>query len=87
MLPYFSQHIWKVAVTEYMTFLCYAGVLYKVGMYTYRKNKGCCSVKNRGEIIKHDEICLAHALSLFEAKFNMRGGKGDIIKTDREGIT
>lgn len=37
--------------------------------------------------MKHDEICLAHALSLFEAKFNMRGGKGDIIKTDREGIT
>ncbi len=23
LLPYFSQHIWKEAVTEYMTFLCY----------------------------------------------------------------
>lgn len=87
MLPYFSQHIWKVAVTEYMTFLCYAGVLYKVGTYTYRKIRDAVPLKTGGEIMKHDEICLAHALSLFEAKFNMRGGKGDIIKTDREGIT
>ncbi|MDD1368372.1 hypothetical protein PTB13_09995 [Bacillus sp. MHSD17] len=30
---------------------------------------------------------LLHEQSLFEAKYNMREGKGDIIKTDREGIT
>ncbi|MEG7842030.1 competence protein CoiA [Bacillus mobilis] len=87
MLPYFSQHIWKVAVTEYMVFLCYAGVLQKVGTYKYRKKRGVVMLKTEEEVMKYDEICLAYALSLFEAKYNMREGKGDIIKTDREGIT
>ncbi|MFE7374050.1 competence protein CoiA [Bacillus cereus] len=86
-LPYFSKHIWKVAVTEYMTFLCYIGVLRKVGTYTYRKIRDVVMLKTEEEIMKHDEICLIHALSLFEANFNMRGGKGDIIKNDCEGIT
>ncbi|ALC54151.1 competence protein [Bacillus thuringiensis] len=86
-LPYFSQHTWKVAVTEYMTFLCYIGVLHKVGSYTYRKIRDVVMLKTEEEIMKHDEICLIHALSLFEANFNMRGGKGDIIKNDCEGIT
>ena len=44
-------------------------------------------LKTEEEIMKYDEICLTHALSLFETKFNMREGKGDIIKNDREGIT
>lgn len=44
-------------------------------------------LKTEEEVIKYDAICLAYALSLFEAKYNMREGKGDIIKTDREGIT
>ncbi|MGQ0452050.1 competence protein CoiA, partial [Bacillus sp. SS-TM] len=44
-------------------------------------------LKTEEEIMKHDEICLIHALSLFEANFNMRGGKADIIKNDCEGIT
>ncbi len=48
MLPYFSQHIWKVAVTEYMTFLCYTGVLRKVGTYKYQKIRGDSYGKNRG---------------------------------------
>lgn len=86
-LPYFSKHIWKVAVTEYMTFLCYIGVLHKVGTYSYRKIRDVVMLKTEEEIMKHDEICLTHALSLFEANFNMRGGKGDIIKNDCEGIT
>ncbi|WP_242309430.1 competence protein CoiA family protein [Bacillus cereus group sp. BfR-BA-01524] len=86
-LPYFSQQTWKVAVNEYMTFLCYIGVLHKVGTYTYRKIRGVVMLKTEEEIMKHDEICLIHALSLFEANFNMRGGKGDIIKNDCEGIT
>ncbi|MEB9608612.1 competence protein CoiA family protein [Bacillus cereus] len=86
-LPYFSQHIWKMAVTEYMTFLCYIGVLRKVGTYTYRKIRDAVMLKTEEEIMKHDEICLIHALSLFEANFNMRGGKADIIKNDCEGIT
>ncbi|MGE7882200.1 competence protein CoiA [Bacillus sp. NPDC094077] len=87
LLPYFSQHIWKIAVTEYMTFLCYAGVLHKVGTYKYQKIKDVVMLQTEEEIMKHDEICLMHALSLFEAKFNMREEKGDIIKNDREGIT
>lgn len=87
MLPYFSQHIWKVAVTEYMTFLCYTGILQKVGTYKYRKIRGITMLKTEQEVMKYDEVCLAYALSLFEAKYNMREGKGDIIKTDREGIT
>ncbi|PEX81512.1 competence protein CoiA [Bacillus cereus] len=87
LLPYFSQHIWKVAVTEYMTFLCYAGVLHKVGTYAYRKIRDVVLLKTEEEVMKYDEICLAYALSLFETKFNMRDGKGDIIKNDREGIT
>ncbi len=87
MLPYFSQNIWKVAVTEYMTFLCYVGVLQKVGTYKYRKKKRIVMLKTEEEVMKYDEVCLAYALSLFEAKYNMREGKGDIIKTDREGIT
>ncbi|AOM04375.1 competence protein CoiA family protein [Bacillus cereus] len=86
-LPYFSQHIWKMAVTEYMTFLCYIGVLRKEGTYTYRKIRDAVMLKTEEEIMKHDEICLIHALSLFEANFNMRGGKADIIKNDCEGIT
>lgn len=86
-LPYFSKHIWKVAVTEYMTFLCYIGVLRKAGTYTYRKIRDVVVLKTEEEIMKHDEICLIHALSLFEANFNMRAGKGDIIKNDCEGIT
>ena len=86
MLPYFSQHIWKVAVTEYMTFLCYVGVLQRVGTYKYRKY-GDIHVKTEEEVMKYDERSLAYALSLFEAKYNMREGKADIIKTDREGIT
>lgn len=44
-------------------------------------------LKTEEEIMKQDEICLTHALSLFEANFNMREGKGDIIKNDCEGIT
>ncbi|CUB09810.1 Competence protein CoiA-like family protein [Bacillus cereus] len=87
MLPYFSQHIWKVAVTEYMTFLCYIGVLQKVGTYKYRKKRRITMLKTEEEVMKYDEVCLAYALSLFEEKYNMRDGKGDIIKTDREGIT
>ena len=87
MLPYFSRHIWKVAVAEYMTFLCYTGVLQKVGTYKYRKKREVVMLKTEEEVMKYDEICLAYALSLFEAKYNMREGKGDIIKTDREGIT
>ena len=87
MLPYFSKHIWKVAVTEYMTFLCYTGVLRKVETYKYRKIRGIVMLKTEEEVMKYDETCLAYALSLFEAKYNMREGKGDIIKTDREGIT
>ncbi|MGG0290043.1 competence protein CoiA family protein [Bacillus pacificus] len=87
MLPYFSQHIWKVAVTEYMTFLCYTGILRKVGTYKYQKIRGIVMVKPEEEIMKYDERSLAYALSLFEAKYNMREGKADIIKTDREGIT
>ena len=87
MLPYFSQNIWKVAVTEYMTFLCYVGVLQKVGTYKYRKKKRIVMLKTEEEVMKYDEVCLAYALSLFEAKYNMREGKGDIIKTDCEGIT
>ncbi|HGH7173163.1 TPA: competence protein CoiA family protein [Bacillus wiedmannii] len=87
LLPYFPRHIWQVAVTEYMTFLCYAGVLQKVGTYKYRKKREVVMLKTEEEVIKYDEICLAYALSLFEAKYNMREGKGDIIKTDREGIT
>ena len=70
-----------------MTFLCYIGVLRKVGTYTYRKIRDAVMLKTEEEIMKHDEICLIHALSLFEAKFNMRGGKADIIKNDCEGIT
>ncbi|MBE7102798.1 competence protein [Bacillus cereus] len=87
LLPYFAQHIWKVAVAEYMTFLCYVGVLIKVGINKYRKIRDVILLKTEEEIMKYDEICLAHALSLFETKYNMREGKGDIIKTDREGIT
>lgn len=87
LLPYFAQHIWKVAVAEYMTFLCYAGVLMKIGINKYRKIRDVILLKTEEEIMKYDEICLAHALSLFETKYNMREGKGDIIKTDREGIT
>ncbi|TKH77023.1 competence protein [Bacillus cereus] len=87
MLPYFSKHIWKVAVTEYMTFLCYTGVLRKVETYKYRKIRGIVMLKTEEEAMKYDETCLAYALSLFEAKYNMREGKGDIIKTDCEGIT
>ncbi len=87
LLPYFSQHIWKVAVTEYMTFLCDAGILHKVGTYKYRKIKEVVMLQTEEEIAKQDEICLVHALSLFETKFNMREGKGDIIKNDCEGIT
>ncbi|WP_131101628.1 competence protein CoiA family protein [Bacillus sp. SYJ] len=87
MLPYFSQHIWKVAVTEYMTFLCYVGVLQKVGTYKYRKKRRIVMLKTEEEVMKYDEVCLAYALSLFEEKYNMGEGKGDIIKTDREGIT
>ncbi|MGK0537206.1 competence protein CoiA, partial [Bacillus sp. 'calajunan'] len=87
MLPYFSRHIWKVGVAEYMTFLCYAGVLQKVGTYKYRKKREVVMLKTEEEDIKYDEICLTYALSLFEAKYNMREGKGDIIKTDREGIS
>ncbi len=44
-------------------------------------------VKTEEEVMKYDESSLAYALSLFEAKYNMREGKADIIKTDREGIT
>ncbi|MGR3777297.1 competence protein CoiA [Bacillus paramycoides] len=87
LLPYFAQQIWKVAVAEYMTFLCDAGVLNKVGTYKYRKIRDIVMLKTEEEIMKYDEICLAHALSLFETKYNMREGKVDIIKTDREGIT
>lgn len=87
MLPYFSKHIWKVAVTEYMTFLYYTGVLRKVETYKYRKIRGIVMLKTEEEVMKYDETCLAYALSLFEAKYNMREGKGDIIKTDCEGIT
>ncbi|PEB82766.1 competence protein [Bacillus cereus] len=87
LLPYFAQHIWKIAVAEYMTFLCYIGVLNKVGTNKYRKIRDVVLVKTEEEIMKYDDICLAHALSLFETKYNMREGKGDIIKTDREGIT
>ncbi|MGH0610635.1 competence protein CoiA [Bacillus cereus] len=87
MLPYFSKHIWKVAVTEYMTFLFYTGVLRKVETYKYRKIRGIVMLKTEEEVMKYDETCLAYALSLFEAKYNMREGKGDIIKTDCEGIT
>ncbi|MEH7668626.1 competence protein CoiA family protein [Bacillus sp. JJ689] len=87
MLPYFSKHIWKVAVTEYMTFLCYTGVLRKMETYKYRKIRGIVMLKTEEEVMKYDETCLAYALSLFEAKYNMREGKGDIIKTDCEGIT
>ncbi|ANP80358.1 competence protein [Bacillus sp. B25(2016b)] len=87
MLPYFSKHIWKVAVTEYMTFLCYTGVLRKVEAYKYRKIRGIVMLKTEEEVMKYDETCLAYALSLFEAKYNMRERKGDIIKTDCEGIT
>ncbi|HDR8104141.1 TPA: competence protein [Bacillus cereus] len=87
MLPYFSKHIWKVAVTEYMTFLCYTGVLRKVETYKYRKIRGIVMLKTEEEVMKYDETCLAYALSLFEAKYNMREGKGDIIKIDCEGIT
>ncbi|MFL0491392.1 competence protein [Bacillus sp. AFS054943] len=87
LLPYFSQHIWKVAVTEYMTFLCYVGVLHKVGNYTYQKIRDVVMLQTEEEVWKHDEICLTYALSLFETKFNMGKGKGDIIKSDREGIT
>lgn len=50
MLPYFSQHIWKVAVTEYMTFLCYTGVLRKVGTYKYQKIRGIVMVKQRRKL-------------------------------------
>ncbi|PEC21929.1 competence protein CoiA [Bacillus cereus] len=87
LLPYFSQHIWKEAVTEYMTFLCYVGVLHNVGTYTYQKMRDVVMLQTEEEVRKHDEICLTHALSLFEANFNMRGGKADIIKNDCEGIT
>ncbi|WP_212935964.1 competence protein CoiA [Bacillus hominis] len=87
LLPYFAQHIWKVAVAEYMTFLCYVGVLIKISINKYRKIRDVILLKTEEEIMKYDEICLAHALSLFEIKYNMREGKGDIIKTDREGIT
>ncbi|KAA0765518.1 competence protein CoiA [Bacillus sp. SH5-2] len=87
LLPYFSRHIWKEAVTEYMTFLCYVGVLHKVGTYTYEKIRDVVMLHTEEDIRKHDEICLAYALSLFEVKFNMRDGKGDIIKGDCEGIT
>ncbi|MES5953872.1 competence protein CoiA family protein [Bacillus fungorum] len=87
MLPYFSQHIWKVAVTEYMTFLCYVGVLQKVATYKYRKIRRIVMLKTEEEVMQYDEVCLAYALSLFEEKYNMREGKGDIIKIDREGIT
>lgn len=44
-------------------------------------------LKTEEEVMKYDEVCLAYALSLFEEKYNMGEGKGDIIKTDREGIT
>ncbi|RWS42312.1 competence protein [Bacillus mycoides] len=87
LLPYFAQHIWKVAVAEYMTFLCYTGVLIKISINKYRKIRDVILLKTEEEIMKYDEICLAHALSLFETKYNMRERKGDIIKTDREGIT
>ncbi|HDR4560459.1 competence protein CoiA [Bacillus cereus] len=87
LLPYFSRHIWKEAVTEYMTFLCYVGVLHKVGTYMYEKTRDVVTLHTEEDIRKHDEICLAYALSLFEVKFNMRDGKGDIIKGDCEGIT
>ncbi|GAB6430201.1 hypothetical protein bcgnr5390_46070 [Bacillus luti] len=70
-----------------MTFLCYVGVLHKVGTYTYEKTRDVVTLHKEEDIRKHDEICLAYALSLFEAKFNMRDGKGDIIKGDCEGIT
>lgn len=87
LLPYFAQHIWKVAVTEYMTFLCFVGVLHKVGTYTYRKMRNIVMLQAEEEVRKYDEICLTYALSLFETKFNMREEKGDIIKNEREGIT
>ena len=75
-----------MAVTEYMTFLCYAGVLQRVGLISTGKY-GDIHVKTEEEVMKYDERSLAYALSLFETKYNMREGKADIIKTDREGIT
>ncbi|EMA6345019.1 competence protein CoiA family protein [Bacillus cytotoxicus] len=70
-LPYFPQHIWKLAIIEYMDFLCSTGMIEKVGRYKYRKVKGITLLKTEKEIKKYDAICLAHAISLFEAKYNM----------------
>ncbi|KFN04347.1 competence protein [Bacillus clarus] len=87
LLPYFAQNIWRLAVEEYMIFLCYAGVLHKVGTHKYRKIRGIIIPKTEEEVDEYDAVCLTYALSLFEAKYNMREGKADIIKEHHEGIT
>lgn len=86
-LPYFSQHVWKFAIVEYITFLCKVGMIEKVDMYKYRKVRQFTMSKTEEEIKEYDAICLAHALSLFETKYNMRKEKGDIIKECLEGFT
>ncbi|MDM5187497.1 competence protein CoiA family protein [Bacillus sp. DX4.1] len=79
-LPYFPKNIWKEAVTEYLTFLCGIGVLEEVAPQKYRKVGHFVIPQTEADIIEYDAICLSHALSLFEAKYNMREGKVDIIK-------
>ncbi|MBY0600255.1 competence protein CoiA [Bacillus bingmayongensis] len=86
-LPYFPQNVWRLAIVEYVTFLCKVGMIEKVGMYKYRKMRQFTMLKTEGEIKEYDAICLSHALSLFETKYNMGKGKADIIKGYPEGIT
>jgi len=86
-LPYFSQNVWRLAILEYITFLCKAGMIEMVNVHKYRKIRQFMILKTEGEIQEYDAICLSHALSLFETKYNMREGKADIIREYMEGIT
>ncbi|WP_459500749.1 competence protein CoiA [Bacillus sp. C1] len=86
-LPYFSQNVWQRAILEYVTFLCKVGMIEKMDVHKYRKIRQFMMLKTEGEIKEYDAICLSHALTLFETKYNMGKGKADIIKEYMEGIT
>lgn len=86
-LPYFPQYVWQFAIVEYVTFLCKVGMIEKVDVHKYRKTRQFTMPKTEGEIKEYDAICLSHALSLFETKYNMGKGKADIIKEYMEGFT
>lgn len=86
-LPYFSQDLWKCAITEYVIFLCKVGIIEEVSKHKYRKDQGRAALRTEEEVKEHDAVCLSYALSLMETKYNMSAGKADIIKEYPEGIT